>query len=448
MTVALPTLPDLPGVETTSYVQIACSMFRAQTILQSMGPDVAYVVHGDRGCGNIFKAHGQDAGGLRAFTTYLGEGDMVYGGETRLRAAIRQAAREGAKLVFVLSTCPSQLIGDDAGGIAAAESESLGIPVVALETMGMRWTNLFQVYGWVLEALVRAMPPADPIPRSVVFVGYGAPSDARPGRNLAALRDLLGTIGVDLVATLPAGSSFEDLRRASSAALAVCRTRELGLAGARAMQARFGTPWIAPPPPIGVRFAARFLREVADALGIATEAAPTIARLEADARARIDEARNRIRRPLHAALQFFPECGNASVGNRFDVAADVAMLADAGFDVTLFCLARPEIRDEIDLYLEAALGEEGLSARVIYYAWPEALPEALVRRRYDVCLAPISDRKYFRAAGYPTLEVPVRDGAKQPAYGFDAAVMLSVDLLRAADSRFFARYGAFMHDAG
>lgn len=214
------------------------------------------------------------------------------------------------------------------------------------------------------------------------------------------------------------------------------------------MQQKLGTPWIAPPPPIGVRFAARFLREVADAIGIATEAAPAIAQLESDARARIETARNAIRRPLQAALQFFPECGNASVGNRFDVAADVAMLADAGFDVTLFCLARPEIRDEIDAYLEQALGEEGLSARVVYYSWPEALPQALERRKYDLCLAPISDKKYFRAAGYPTLEVPVRDGAKQPGYGFDAAVMLSLDYLRAADSRFHARYGAYVRDPG
>ncbi len=443
------TLPALQGVQSKSYVQIACSMFRAQTLLASMGAEVATVVHGDRGCGNIFKDHGVDARDQRFFSTMLSETDIVYGGERKLRAAIRQAAGDGARMVFVLGTCPSQLIGDDVAGICRVESDLLGVPVVPLDTMGMRWTNLFQVYEWIVGALVdRVMEQQERRARRINYVGYGMPHDSRPGRNLSALRDLLGAIGVEVGCVLPSGATLEEVRRAPDASLNVCRTRNFGEVAVQRMRDRFGTPWISPPTPIGVRHTGRFLREVAGALGIGAEAETTIVRLERGARGRIDDARAGIGRTLRAALQFFPECGNASVGNAYDVSSDVTMLADAGFEVTLYCLARPEMRDEIDAYVESALAEERVGVHVIYYAWPEALPKALERGRYDLALAPMSDMKYFRAAGYPTLEVPVRDGQKQPILGFDAAVMLTLDYLRAADSRFHAKYATYVRDAG
>ncbi|MBU4556651.1 MAG: nitrogenase iron-molybdenum cofactor biosynthesis protein NifE, partial [Actinobacteria bacterium] len=81
--------------------------------------DAAHVVHGPISCcGNAWEGRGvrSSAGDMhrRGFTTDIGELDIVYGGEAKLEATVREVvALEAPAAVFVYSTCVTGLTGED-----------------------------------------------------------------------------------------------------------------------------------------------------------------------------------------------------------------------------------------------------------------------------------------------------------------------------------------------
>jgi nitrogenase molybdenum-iron protein alpha/beta subunit len=444
--VHLPRLPDVPGTTTAEFHRVSCAQYHTQMAVGGMGRDVAYVVHGDRACGNVFKNNVAEA---RApmYSTMLSETDMVYGGADRLLRTLRQAVGDGARAVFVLSTCPSQLIGDDVGSVAAQVERETDVPIFPMDTCGMVYRPIPELHDDVLAALAtRVMEPREVEPRTVNFLGYEAAWDDRPGRNVDALRSLLAGIGVRLNACLPAGATTDDVLCAPAAALNVLRYFDSTRRTARAMAERFGTPFVAPPPPVGVAGTARFLRDVAGALGIDAEDA--IARTEVWATAEIARARRGFPERLHAGYYLNHETHTGLIGIQGDLAADLVMLDEAGFDVTLLCISRPEIRDTLAAHLETILVPRGIGVRAIYYSHPPDLRRILADPSlvFDVCFNTRSNKRYLREAGHPYLEPPARDGV-QPYYGFEGAVRMAHGWLKVANQRFFRKYAAYTGDA-
>ena len=95
-----------------------------------LGPikDAAIITHGPIGCGYYSwgtrrnKAIAEDGGQnyiQYCFSTNLQESDIVFGGEKKLKKAIDEVMTIfKPKTIFICSTCPVGLIGDDLGAVA------------------------------------------------------------------------------------------------------------------------------------------------------------------------------------------------------------------------------------------------------------------------------------------------------------------------------------------
>jgi nitrogenase molybdenum-iron protein alpha/beta subunit len=102
--------------------------------------DAVSVIHGPKGCShhNVSLLHATGLENDRIsipelISTGLSESDIVFGGEDPLRRTLESAARRDVRMIFVLSTCIIDTIGDDVCGVCAGDYR---VPVIPGPTGG------------------------------------------------------------------------------------------------------------------------------------------------------------------------------------------------------------------------------------------------------------------------------------------------------------------------
>ena len=225
----------------------------------------AILVHGPRGCvyhiNYILGMRGDRPS--RIFSTSLDEHDVVFGAEGKLTEAIETLDRELApEILFVLSCCASGIIGEDVEG--ASREARTRARVISLSGGGFEGdhrTGTREALARLAEVLVR--PDVEVTPRSANLIGL-----LRSGPDLAELRRLLATSGVQVTGVLTAGATLQELEGLGQAALNIVLCETTGRDAAEVLRERCGTPWIAVEFPLGLTATRVFLRQVAEALGI------------------------------------------------------------------------------------------------------------------------------------------------------------------------------------
>ncbi|MDR2845763.1 MAG: hypothetical protein LBV63_00610, partial [Candidatus Methanoplasma sp.] len=110
-------------------------------------------------------ARGHKVENLRIFSTNLTEGDMVFGGVEKLKLTIEDVwDHYHPKAIFIGTSCPTGIIGDDVESVSEEYSEKLGIPVMPLHCEGFRskhWATGFDAtqHG-ILRQIVRKPDPS------------------------------------------------------------------------------------------------------------------------------------------------------------------------------------------------------------------------------------------------------------------------------------------------
>lgn len=110
--------------------------------------DVAVITHGPIGCAfyswgtrrNKAKA-GDDSKNFIEYclSTDMQEADIVFGGEKKLRLAIKEVVEIfNPGSIFICSTCPVGLIGDDIHAVAAEAQQLYNRPVMAFSCEGYK----------------------------------------------------------------------------------------------------------------------------------------------------------------------------------------------------------------------------------------------------------------------------------------------------------------------
>src|SRR5262249_48751413 len=123
--------------------QEVCSYEASTQLLAGMRGDLAVIIHSDRDCSNVLPKT-RDV--IRAehdykfFCTNLREDEIVTGqGNAKLRRAIELVWEAyHSRLIVVLSTCPTVMIGDNLKNVARKAGRDLGANVVAEVTHGLR----------------------------------------------------------------------------------------------------------------------------------------------------------------------------------------------------------------------------------------------------------------------------------------------------------------------
>lgn len=225
--------------------------------------DAITIIHGPKGCThhNFSLLHATAVENERVslpdiISTGLSESDIIFGGEGALRQTLDKAALQNCSVIFVLSTCLVETIGDD---VAAVCHGSFDVPVIQIPTAGFLG-GTFQ--NGVNNALNAIADTAEPCPQGVCVNIIGEKNlEYEVEENYAEVCRLLGALGIPINVRFLRDCSLRDISRLGAARLNILRDGEVRAVGER-LRYRFDTPFISSFP-VGFAGTIRFLEEVA-----------------------------------------------------------------------------------------------------------------------------------------------------------------------------------------
>ncbi|WP_238323068.1 nitrogenase iron-molybdenum cofactor biosynthesis protein NifE [Gorillibacterium massiliense] len=247
-----------------------CTFDGAQITLLPIA-DAAHLVHGPIGCsGNSWEWRGSLSSGpfLSRFgmTTDLGEQDIIFGGEKKLRRAIGEIIeRYSPPAVFVYATCVTALIGDDLEAVCKSESQRWSIPVIPVNSPGFLGNKNLgnRLAGDALfEHVIGTAEPEEPLtPYDINLIG-----EYNIAGELWDINELFGQVGIRVLSRITGDGRFQEVRYAHRAKvnMVVCSRAMIGLA--KNMRDKYGIPFFEGSF-YGARETAFSLRQIAYLLG-------------------------------------------------------------------------------------------------------------------------------------------------------------------------------------
>lgn len=225
----------------------SCAFDGAMIVLQPIA-DTAHLVHGPIACcGNTWEGRGTKSskGKLHTmgFTTDMGEIDIVYGSEDKLRNAIKQTHEAvKPKAIFVYSTCVSGLTGEDIDAVCKRAEIELGIRVIPVNAPGFVGPKNLgnRIAGEVLlEHVIGTGEPPVMTHYDINLIGeYNIAGD------LWFIEPLLAKAGIRILSKLTGDSTFEEITWAHRAKLNVVVCSRALINVAREMERRYGIPYV------------------------------------------------------------------------------------------------------------------------------------------------------------------------------------------------------------
>lgn len=226
----------------------SCMLFGSYHALSGI-KDSVVLFHSVIGCNfGVMGGHlMNDMASIRQSSTVMSDREVIYGGESQIRKAIRLARKLYApRAVFVVSGCVPEITGDDVRGVCADLTDA-DCPVVYVPSPGF----LKDEYGGyedaseILASLAEdTLPAEDPC---VNILGLSA-DDPRVDNDTESIREMLrGKVDLNYVSSC---CGFDDIRRLGRAGLNLVVGR--GSAMAESLKARFGIPYESIDYPYGL----------------------------------------------------------------------------------------------------------------------------------------------------------------------------------------------------
>ena len=225
--------------------QRACVYSGARVVLNPI-TDAMHLVHGPIGCAAYtWDIRGAASSGpdlyRNSFSTDMKELDVVFGGEKKLAAALRELAdRFHPPAIFVYSTCIVGIIGDDLETVCKKAAEEIGIPIVPVKSEGFRG-NKNEGYKAACNALfelIGTMGYKPNSPYSVNLLGeYNVAGD------VWSVKPFFEEMGIEVVATLTGDARVAEIQRAHTALLNLVQCSGSMTYLAKKMEEKYGIPY-------------------------------------------------------------------------------------------------------------------------------------------------------------------------------------------------------------
>lgn len=228
------------------------------------------VMHDASGCNSTYTTHDEprwyDMDSM-VFISGLSEMEALMGDDEKLIADIVSAAQELHPAFIALSGTPiPAMTGFDFDAAARVIEQRTGIPTMGFATTGMH--TYIQGASMALAELARRFVRADgekTARPSVNILGL-TPLDFSVNGTDRSIGDYLEKQGFEVLSRWAMGSSLEEIARAGGAHVNLV-VSAAGLAAAKVLQRRFGTPFV-----VGVPWGEAFGEVLAQALRTGTAA--------------------------------------------------------------------------------------------------------------------------------------------------------------------------------
>ncbi len=226
--------------------QRACVFCGSRVVLYPIA-DALHLVHGPAGCAAYtWDIRGALSSGPElhrmSFTTDLREGDIIYGGEKKLYAALIELIEKyNPKAAFVYSTCIVGVIGDDVESVCKKAERETGISVLPVHSEGFRGTKKdgYKAACDAMARLVGTLGGNETVPDSINIMG-----DFNIAGETWLIREYYEQMGVRVIASITGDGRVDDMRRAHTAALNVVQCSGSMIHLAREMKAKYGIPFV------------------------------------------------------------------------------------------------------------------------------------------------------------------------------------------------------------
>ena len=258
----------IPGIIT----QRGCTYAGCKGVILGPTRDIVNITHGPIGCGfyswltrrNQTRPKGPKDHNFMTycFSTDMTEGDIVFGGEKKLRAAIQEAYDLfNPKAISIFSTCPVGLIGDDVHTVAREMKEKLGINVFAFSCEGYKGVSQSAGHHIANNGIFTHVVGLDDT------IGEGKYrinllGEYNIGGDAFEIDRILEACGIVVVSTFSGNSSYNGFANAHTADLNTIMCHRSINYVAEMMEQKFGIPWIKINF-IGANACAKSLRKIA-----------------------------------------------------------------------------------------------------------------------------------------------------------------------------------------
>jgi len=228
-----------------SVSQRACVFCGSRVVLYPVA-DALHLVHGPLGCAAYtWDIRGSLSSGPElhrmSFSTDLREEDVIYGGEKKLGAALRELIDEyKPKAAFVYSTCIVGLIGDDVNAVCRKVALETGIPVLPVNSEGFRGTKKdgYAAACDALSKLVGTSAEPDTGEFSINILG-----DFNLAGETWIIRKYYEEMGVRVISCITGDGRIDQIKRAHHAKLNVVQCSGSMMNLARHMNREYGIPF-------------------------------------------------------------------------------------------------------------------------------------------------------------------------------------------------------------
>lgn len=261
----------IPGIMTSR----GCCYAGCKGVVVGPLRDTVVITHGPIGCGyytwgtrrNKARA-GEDGQNFvqYCFSTDLQETDIVFGGEKKLRQAIKEAMEIfEPKNIMICSTCPVGLIGDDIHAVAAEAQKTYGITCIAYSCEGYKGVSQSGGHHIANNGLMK----------NIIGTGVAMPKtkyalnllgEYNIGGDGWEISRVLKRIGYDIVSVFTGDGSVEEIKNAHLANLNLVQCHRSINYIAEMMNTKYGIDWIKVNF-IGIGATIQSLRDIAKYFG-------------------------------------------------------------------------------------------------------------------------------------------------------------------------------------
>ncbi|MDR2139637.1 MAG: nitrogenase component I subunit alpha [Tannerella sp.] len=265
----------VPGIIT----QRGCTYAGCKGVVLGPTRDIVNITHGPIGCGfyswltrrNQTLPEGESDSNFipYCFSTDIQDANIVFGGEEKLKQAIREAYELfHPKAIAIFSTCPVGLIGDDVHRVARQMMEEIGngINIFGFSCEGYRGVSQSAGHHIANNGLFKNLIGRDDEVRGALKYRVNLLGEYNIGGDAFELERVFEKCGIHLVATFSGNSTIQKFENAHTADLNMVMCHRSINYVAEMMETAFGIPWIKVQP-IGARSTARMLRKIAQYFG-------------------------------------------------------------------------------------------------------------------------------------------------------------------------------------
>lgn len=258
----------IPGIIT----QRGCTYAGCKGVILGPTRDIVNITHGPIGCGfyswltrrNQTKPAGPDDDNYMTycFSTDMQEEDIVFGGEKKLRTAIREAYDLfKPRAISVFATCPVGLIGDDVHMVAREMKEELGINVFAFSCEGYKGVSQSAGHHIANNGIFTHVVGLDDNVKEDKYK-INLLGEYNIGGDAFEIERILKDCGITVISTFSGNSTYGQFANAHTADLNTIMCHRSINYVAEMMEAKFGIPWIKINF-IGAQATAKTLRKIA-----------------------------------------------------------------------------------------------------------------------------------------------------------------------------------------